>query len=144
MKAKFSFHSVMKAAEWVSLQLYTPFISLCFQMRVWLYVPAHLWPRKELMVPIGKETAWATEPVWSLLQIEHRSPCLPVLSLIVRRTKNSDLSIKVVCGVVLTLLSELFYLIQNRHHQIALSLLNRRVSMCRITACLYLSTFTLH
>jgi len=65
------------------------------------------------MVPIGKETAWATEPIWRLLQIEHRSPGRPVLSLVVTRTNNSDLSIKEVCGVVLTLLSELLYLIQN-------------------------------
>jgi len=121
-----------------------PFISRCFQMSVLLYVPAHLWPRKELMVPIGKETAWAAEPVWSFLQIEPRSPSLTFLSLTVRRTENSDLSIKEVCGVVLTLLSELFYLIQNCPHQIALSLLNRRVALCRITTCLYISTFTLH
>jgi hypothetical protein len=106
-------HSVTEAAECVSLQLYTPLISHCFQMSDWLYVPAHIWSRKELMVPTGKETACATESVWKLLQIEHRSPDRPFLSLAVIRTKNSDLLIKEVWGVVSVLLLELLYLIQN-------------------------------
>ena len=96
----------------MSLQLYASLISHCFRMSDWLYVPAHLCPRKELMVPTGKETAWVTEPVWRLLQIEHRSPGRPVLSLVVLRTNNSNMSIKEFCGVVLTLLSELLHIIQ--------------------------------
>ena len=96
------------------------------------------------MVPIGKETAWAPEPVSMLLQIEHLFSGRPVLSLVVILTNNSDLSFKEVCGVVLTLLSELLHLIQNCRLQIVLSQLNRKVSLRRVTVCLYLSTFTLH
>jgi hypothetical protein len=51
LKFRFSFHSVIKAPEWASLQLYTPLISHCFQMSDWLYVLTRLCPRKEFVVP---------------------------------------------------------------------------------------------
>jgi hypothetical protein len=35
-----------------------------------LHTPASLPLRKELLIPIGEEAGWTTEPVWTLWRIE--------------------------------------------------------------------------
>jgi hypothetical protein len=38
---------------------------------IWALIP----PGKEPLLPIGKETEWAQEPVWMKWQRENLSPC---------------------------------------------------------------------